>query len=206
MIAYWDYEQRSEDWYNIRRGLVTASRASEVISKGTGRARYMRELAADVMTGESAHWFSTSAMQWGIDTEPQARSFYELETGYDVIETGFCTNTAFPGCGVSPDGLIGIDGLVEFKCPNTTTHIEYLLAGKLPAKYRAQVQMQMMVTERAWCDFVSFDPRVIKGQQMMIVSVARDDEYIEKLSAAISEFTDSLAAMLAKLGANGDTE
>ena len=137
MITFWDFVQQSEDWHAARLGRITASKVHEVQSKGVGRARYMRELAAEIITGQRSDYYQNAAMQWGTETEPQARAYYSMLTGADVAETGFCTNSEYPGCGVSPDGLLCYDGLVEIKAPNTATHIEYVMAGKLPCQVQA---------------------------------------------------------------------
>jgi len=200
MITIWDYEQGSTDWHRARLGLITASRVADVLSTGTGRARYMRELAAEVLTGGVADSYTNAAMQWGTETEPQARAYYELMTGVDVIETGFVTNSDYPGCGISPDGMIGDDGLLEIKCPNTTTMVEYLLADKAPAKYRHQVQMQLLITQRHWCDFMVFDPRIIHGTCYGLWRVERDAPYMkDKLIPGINKFLGELDDMMRKL-------
>ena len=205
MITFWDYEQGSDDWHAARLGLITASKVSEVLSKGVGRARYMRELAAEIITGQRSDFYTNAAMQWGTETEPQARAYHSMLTGVDIVETGFCTNSEYPGCGVSPDGLLCYDGLVEIKAPNTATHIEYVMAGKLPSRYKPQVQMQMMVTKREWCDFVSFDPRIQTDACIFIKRVERDDKYLqETMIPAINQFRAELAQMLKKLGVENE--
>jgi len=158
-------EQRSEEWFAARLGCVTASRTADVMAKtnsgySASRGNYMAQLITERLTGEKADGFSSSAMQWGTETEPQARNAYEIITGEDVLEDGFVAHPFIKGLGASPDGLVGSDGLVEIKCPNSATHIDTLLSEKVPAKYVTQMQVQMMCCQREWCDFVSFDPRL----------------------------------------------
>jgi predicted phage-related endonuclease len=131
-------------------------------------------------------------MQWGVDQEPIARAEYEVKTGNFVDQIAFVDHKTIPMFGCSPDGLIGEDGLIEIKCPNTATHIDYVMADKVPTKYIPQIQCQLAVTNRKWCDFVSFDPRLPDGLQMLIVRVNRDNEYIEKLQDRVVKFLDEV--------------
>ena len=182
-------EQGSEEWLKIRCGKVTASHFSDVMSKGQGRKTYMLKLAAERATGVVQPSFKNEAMQWGNDQEPFARACYEQVTGNKVEQVGFVEHSDYVG--VSPDGLVGSDGLVEIKCPNPSTHIGYIESGKLPAKYKAQVQGQMWACDRAWCDFVSYDPR--NGDNgYFCVRVERDRKYIGELVAALDKFVDEL--------------
>ena len=157
-------EQRSEEWFAARIGKVTASRVADVIAKtktgySTSRDNYMAQLICERMTGQKGESFTNAAMQWGTDQEPFARAAYELKMGVMVDETGLVDHPTIPMAGASPDGLVGEDGLVEIKCPNTATHIDTLLTQTVPAKYITQMQFQMACTGRQWCDFVSFDPK-----------------------------------------------
>jgi len=158
-------EQGSAEWLSMRLGKVTASRVKDVLSKGRGSApsktaeSYMMELIADVLTGEPKPFFENDAMRWGTETEPQARSMYEVNNNFVTVkEVAFVEHNN--QIGISPDGLVGDDGLLEIKCPNTTTQLKRALSDDYSADYKAQIQMQLWVTERKWCDFVSFDPRL----------------------------------------------
>lgn len=138
--------QRTDEWLSERAGKVTASMISAVMSKlrdgktpGADRKNYMADLVAERLTGVPKQGFTNAAMQHGIDTEPQARAMYELEYGVSVVETGFVPHPTIEGTGASPDGLIGDDGLVEIKCPNTATHIETLRGAKIDRKYLLQM-------------------------------------------------------------------
>jgi putative phage-type endonuclease len=198
--------QGSTAWLAARCGLVTASRVADVIAKtksgwGASRANYMAELIAERLTGQPAERFTNAAMQWGTDTEPQARAAYEFFHDVTVEQVGLVIHPTITNSAASPDGLVGDDGLVELKCPQTATHIDTLLAGKIPAKYITQIQWQMACTGRQWCDFVSFDPRLPGDLSMFCRRVQRDDERIGELGSDILEFLADLGQKLAQLQA-----
>lgn len=185
-------EQRTEQWMQQRCGKATASRFNDIMSKtrngySASRKNYAAEIVIQRLTGEIPESFKSQAMQFGIDYEATARLVYTLETGNDVEETGFWEHEVIPA-GASPDGLIGDSGLIEIKVPNTANHLETLMTEKLPYQYRAQVQGQMWITERNWCDFVSFDPRLPENAQMIVIRVDRDDNYINELEEEIIQF------------------
>ena len=197
-------EQRTEEWFSARMGCVTASRTADVMAKtksgyAASRANYMAELICERLTCERQGGFSSAAMQWGTETEPQARMAYEIITGATVVETGFVLHPEIAGFGASPDGLIGDDGLIEIKCPNTATHIDTLLADKVPTKYIIQMHVQMLCTGRAWCDFVSFDPRLPIDLHMFIKRVERDNKLAEEIVTEVQSFLADMEAKIAKL-------
>ena len=186
-------EQHTPEWYAARLGKVTASRVADVIAKtttgySTSRANYMAQLVCERMTATQAESFNNSAMQWGTDQEPVARAAYEAAMDVLVDETGFVIHPTIAEAGASPDGLIGLFGLIEIKCPMTATHIETLLSEKVPAKYNTQMQWQMACTGRKWCDFVSFDPRMPDNLQIFVSRVNRDDTYIKMLETEVKTF------------------
>ena len=199
-----EIEQRTEEWFAARLGKVTASRVVDVMAKtktgySASRDNYMAQLVVERITGEKAESFTNAAMQWGTDQEPFARAAYEAATGVLVDELGFVPHPTIEGAGASPDGLVGDDGLVEIKCPNTATQIETLLTGAIPSKYVAQMQFQMACTGRAWCDFVSFDPRMPAKAQMFVKRLNRDDEYIANMEGEIQKFLAELDAKVQQL-------
>jgi putative phage-type endonuclease len=187
-------EQGSEAWMQLRSGKVTASKVSDVMSAITtaGYRNYLADLVVERLTGNKTESFTNSAMQWGVDQEPLARAEYEVKTGNFVDQIAFVDHPTIVNFGCSPDGLVGEDGLIEIKCPNTATHIDYVMQDKVPTKYVPQIQCQLAVTGRKWCDFVSFDPRLPDGLQMLIVRLERDDEYIEKLEDRVIKFLDEV--------------
>lgn len=197
-------EQRSIEWHEIRLGKVTASRVADVVAQtktgwGASRANYAAELVAERLTGKAADRFSSAAMQWGTDTEPQARSAYSFFCDQAVLEVGFVEHPTITMAGASPDGLVGDDGLVEIKCPNTATHIATLLGSPIDDKYNKQMQWQMACTGRKWCDFASFDPRLPVEMQLHVTRVARDDEFIADLEAKVKDFLSEIAITVGQL-------
>lgn len=197
-------EQRSDEWFQARCGKVTASKVADVIAKtksgySASRANYMAQLIAERLTGQPADSYCNAAMQWGIDTEPFARAAYEFYRDSEVTEVGFIIHPEIDQSGASPDGLVADDGLVEIKCPNTATHIDTLLSGKVPRKYITQMQWQMACTGREWCDFVSFDPRMPEDMRLFVHNLPRDDKYISGLGEEISMFLDELETKIQKL-------
>jgi len=195
--------QGSQAWLQARCGVVTASRFNDVMSKiksgeAATRYNYKAEIIAERLTGLPTTSFTNAAMQWGTDHEDEARKVYEAITGYFVEQTGLVMHSTLKA-GASPDGLIDEKGLVEIKCPNTATHIQTLLAGEMPKKHYAQVQGQLWITGRAWCDFVSYDPRLDDKNAIFITRVERDDEYIQLLEDNIMDFLEEVDELIEQL-------
>jgi len=186
-------EQRTNEWFAARLGCVTASRTADVMAKtksgyAASRANYMAQLITERLTQTAPEGFSSAAMQWGTETEPQARLAYEMMTGANVVEDGFVLHPTIEGFGASPDGLVGDDGLIEIKCPNSATHIDTLLSEKVPAKYVTQMQVQMLCTGRQWCDFVSFDPRLPGDMNYWCRRVEADPERQAEIETEVQKF------------------
>lgn len=197
-------EQGSSEWLELRLGKVTASKFKDVMTNGRGNKpsatakSYMIKLVAEILRGEPMPFFESDAMKWGTETESQARAMYELKNDVEVKEVAFVQLNDFVG--VSPDGLVGDDGLLEIKCPNTETQIKRFLDDVgLPSDYEAQVQGQLWVTGREWCDFVSFDPRIDVEASYIQTRVYRDEEYISKLEEKVSIFVEEMKLMINKL-------
>jgi putative phage-type endonuclease len=200
-------EQRTEEWFAARLGKVTASRVADIIAKtksgySTSRANYMAELVCERLTGSKGDSYQNAAMAWGTNTEPMARAAYESRTGELVEEIGFVLHATIQNAGCSPDGFVGEDGLVEIKCPNTSTHIDTLLSKTAPTKYMAQMQWQMACTDRKWCDFVSFDPRMPEHMQFFCIRVVRDLDMITELEREVEKFLFDLETKISQLTAN----
>ncbi len=196
-------EQRTDEWYKARLGKVTASRVADVLAKiktgeAAARKNYKIELVMQRITNQPGESFTNAAMEWGTATEPQARMAYEAHTGSFVEEVGFIDHPTIEWFGCSPDGVIG-EGLIEIKCPNTTTHIETVIDEKAPSKYIPQMQCQMAVTGKQFCDFVSFDPRVPEELQLFVVRVDRDQEYIDQMEVEVKQFLSEVEDMVTKL-------
>jgi putative phage-type endonuclease len=190
-------EQGTPEWLAERCGKVTASRVADVIARtksgwGASRANYMADLIAERLTGAKSEGYVNAAMQHGVDTEPQARDAYSFYAGVDVVQVGFIAHPTIEMTGASPDGLVGEDGLVEIKCPNTAGHIETLLTGVIAEKYITQMTWQMACTGRKWCDFVSYDPRLPEEMRIYMRRVERDDKLVESLEKDVRQFLAEL--------------
>ena len=178
-----DIEQGSDDWLALRRGVITASTMSRLItatgvpaSNDTSRAQLL-QLLAERITGESEASFYNDDMARGHLLEPLARDIYSAHY-HPVVECGFVT-AQFDGTtiGYSPDGLVGDDGLIEIKSPRQKNHLKTVLASEVPAEHMPQVQAGLAVTGRAWCDFISYAP----GLPLFVYRSRRDEGVIAQL-------------------------
>lgn len=196
-------EQRTEEWFQARLGKVTASRLSDVAMKKTtaGYQNYKAQLIAERLTGTPPESFTSAAMQWGTDQEPNARSAYCFLYGVNVDEVGFIDHPSIEWSGASPDGLVGDDGMLEIKCPNTATHIATLEGGNVKSQYKLQMQWQMACAGRKWCDFASYDPRLPVEMQLHVTRIERDDELIAELEEKTVAFLAEVAASVENLTA-----
>lgn len=205
-------EQRTEEWFKARLGKLTASTIADATAKtksgyGASRSTLMGDLCCQRMTGMVIDRFVNAAMQHGTDTEPVARPSYEFERGVTVVEVGFIEHPTIPNAGASPDGLVGDHGLVEIKCPaNTSNHIQTLLTQEVPERYIKQMQFQLAVTGRTWCDFYSFDPRMPPELQGFVKRIERDDVMIAELEKEARLFLAELDDMVSKLRTLGKME
>jgi len=196
--------QQTAEWRKERAGCATASCFDRVMAKlkvgeATTRAKYRLQLATERLTGNPVEGYVNAAMQWGIATQPEATMAYEALRGVLVEEVGFVSHPSIQDCGASPDGLVGDDGMVEIKCPESTTHLTSMEAGGLPSEHVAQVQGQMAVCGRKWVDFVSYDPRFPPGLQLFVVRVPRDDGYIAELEKEVRVFLAGVDATVERL-------
>ena len=196
-------EQRSDAWFAARLGKVTASKVADVIAKtrtgySSSRDNYMAQLICERLTGQQGESFTNSAMQWGVDTEPLARSAYESQNEL-VEEVGFIPHPRIEMSGASPDGYVGLFGMLEIKCPNTATHLDTLLTQSVPTKYITQMQWQMACAQRQWCDYVSYDPRLPQDLQLFVKRVEFDSEYVAMLEEEVTKFLSELDDKLTKL-------
>lgn len=197
-------EQRSPEWYASRAGKATASRIADVIAKtksgySTSRANYAAQLVCERLTGVVEESYNNAAMQWGTEKEPEARRLYEFMRDVTADEVALVDHPHIAMSAASPDGLINDDGLIEIKCPNTATHIEYLLSKEVPSKYKPQMAWQMACTGRQWCDFVSYDPRLPANLQLFVVRYERDERYIAELEAEVKAFLAEVSETVKRL-------
>jgi putative phage-type endonuclease len=193
-------EQRTPEWFEARAGRLTGSVAADVLAKGrgsdeaVGRRDLRLRLAIERLTGQPQEdAFANDATRWGVEHEAEAIAAYEARTGEIAMSVGFVAhNDMLAGC--SPDGVIGdFAGLVSIKCPyKTAIHIGYLRDGRIPPAYLPQTLMELWITGAAWCDFVSYDPRLPAGLQTFLYRYERDE-------AAIAEFARKAEAFLAEV-------
>ena len=186
-------EQGTPEWQALRTGFLTASRTADMLAtiktgESASRRNLRAELVVERLTNSKTEGFTSSAMQWGIDNEPLARMAYEVKTNSFVDKVAFVRHQTIEWFGCSPDGLVDDDGMVEFKCPNSATHLEYLESREVPKNYYTQMQTQLSVTGRKWNDFCSFDPRFPDGLHLLIIRVNRDEEFIAKLESETIKF------------------
>lgn len=197
-------EQNTPEWFEARLGKVTASRVADIMRKGKGgavsmsRLRYMGELVAERLTGQPTASFKSADMEWGSQTEELARDAYAFYRDATLIEEAFVPHPTVGMSGATPDRLVGADGLLEIKCPATHTHIETILGSPIDPDYITQMQWQMACTRRAWCDFVSFDPRLPESMRLFVQRVSRDP-------ARIAELEDAVVAFLGELSGKVDS-
>lgn len=190
--------QGSHEWFEVRLGKVTASRVADVIARtksgyGASRKNYHADLVLERLTGAATESFTSSAMQWGTDNEPDARSAYQFEKNIRVEQVGFVNHPSIAMTGASPDGLVGENGLLEIKCPNSATHLETIKSEKIPARYATQMMWQMACTQRIWCDFVSYDPRFPDEMKIFIKRLERDDQVIAELENEVLKFLQDVS-------------
>lgn len=196
MITIHDVAQRSPEWLALRLGRFTASCAAELMSKEDSAAYLglVQDVAWERLTGQRAgDVYVNAAMQYGIDVEPEARLWYEMDTGVSVREVGFVTNDAIESVGVSPDGVAD-DRLLEIKCPQPRQHLETMATKKVPARYRWQLQMQLWVCEKDRVDFLSYR-RETGG---IIIPVYRDEKSIDAMKNRVTIATELATELVIK--------
>ena len=183
-------EQGSDEWFAARLGKVTASKFKVAMGKsGKTRDRYKYGLIEEIRKGKRRESYKSESMEFGTETEPSARDYYSKVFGCEVNQVGFIEFNDH--IGVSPDGLIGDDGLLEIKCPITPTHIKYIDKDALPAEYKEQVYGQLWVTGRQWCDIISYDP-TWKDQILWRLRVERDEKKIADVEVKVNKFVKEM--------------
>jgi putative phage-type endonuclease len=201
--------QRSPEWFAARCGSLGASQLADAVAKtksgwGASRANLRATLVVERLTGRQEEGFIRSAaMQWGVDKEDDARTAYSFVTGHHVTEVGLYKHPTIIGSHASPDGLVGDDGCIEIKCPNSAAHIEVLKTKQIAHKYILQMQWQMACADRQWCDFVSFDPRMPDHLMLYIARIQRDNDMLAILEPEVTAFlaeVDQDVKALSKLG------
>jgi len=195
-------EQRTEEWFQARLGKVTASRVADVLAKiksgeSASRRNYKIQLVSERLTGEKQETYINQAMQDGIDREFYARERYVQQFG-EVEEVGFVKHPTLEA-GASPDGMVGEDGILEIKCPMGSTHTETLMTQDVPSRYVPQIQFQLLVTGRKWCDFVSYNPMFPEHLQVFVKRVEADPVYQKELESEVKQFLSEVDNVINKL-------
>ncbi len=198
-------QQGTDEWRQARAGKITASRIVDMLAKpkvaGEGmRANYAADLVCERLTGKAMpEGFKSDAMSRGTEVEPLARSAYEWVTDSEVKEVGFVIHPRLEFSGCSPDGLVGLDGLVQIKCPLPAEHLRTLMGKEINRAYILQMQWEMACTRREWCDFVSFHPNWPANLQLHVIRVHRNDDTIAEIELAARLFDNEINATVEKL-------
>jgi hypothetical protein len=197
-----DVVQGSWEWFEARRGIPTASRFSAILARGKGGAEskmrytYMKQLAGEIMTGEPMETYTNEKMERGKKHEPDLRARYAFERDVDVQQVGFLRmNPDLCATGCSPDGLIGDDGMVEFKSAEPPILIDILRSDPEAMNHMPQIQGGLWISGRKWCDLVIGWPKM----PLSITRINRSDTYIGPLSVAVKTFNTELAALVKEL-------
>ena len=185
-------QQQTNEWFTARSGKFTASRFADLLTKPRTKGEVSKtrqscilDVVTERLTGKYEESFSSDDMRNGHIYEPLARNAYEVSTGNFVTEVGFIQHKNGLLCGASPDGLIGLDGGIEAKCPKAKTHMGYLLLTEAPKIYTPQIQGGLWITEREWWDFISFNPNFPPQYQLKIIRVYRDEELIKTIETEV---------------------
>ena len=186
-------DQNTPEWHEARRGIVTASRFKDVMAKGQGKTRtaYLYTLAGEILTGECTEGFTNKHTERGHEYEDDARRQYAFEHDVDPLQIGFIRRGRV-GC--SPDGLVGDDGMHEVKSKLPHLQIDVLERDRVPPEHIAQIQGQIWIADREWCDFISYWPKL----PLFVKRVHRDDEYIKGLSEEVERFLSDLDSLVNK--------
>jgi putative phage-type endonuclease len=219
MPAIEGVEQNSVEWLVARIGCATASRVKDIVGRKQPTAAqkkagepgdyrqahydYMMELVAERLSGRAVDHYVSPAMEFGIETEPLAVAAYEVETGNAADPGGIWLHPTINWFAASPDRVLGEYGILEAKCPNTTTHLEYLCDGVVPLDYQPQILAQLSCSERKWADFVSFDPRLPSDLQLFVRRYERNDEHVRIMEEEVIKFLAEVDAKVAQIKKSG---
>jgi hypothetical protein len=186
-----NHEQGTEDWFNARLGVPSASNYAKLITAtgnpSTSADGYINQLIAERMTGERAEIYTNAHMERGTALEPEARAYYEFMRDMEAQEVGFCLHDEVK-TGCSPDALVG-DGGLEIKCPSSAVHVSYLRENRLPPAYKQQVMGCMWITGAEWWDFLSYHP----AMPSLLIQVKREQKYIDALAVEVTKAAAAIA-------------
>lgn len=196
--------QRSEEWLQARCGSLGASALHEALAKtksgwGASRANCMARLVVERITGQPVETYQNAAMQHGIEYEAEARAAYSFRADADVQEVGLIRHPTIAGTHASPDGLIGLVGVLEIKAPQPAAHLATLLGEPVPEKYVLQMQWQMRCSGRGWCDYVSYSPAFPESMRLFVHRFKFDAPLVAGLEKDVAEFLAEVDAKVAAL-------
>jgi putative phage-type endonuclease len=200
-------EQGSAQWLAVRSGRITASRICDVMAvlkrggESADRRNYRMALVAERLTGQSEQHYVSPEMLWGTEQEQFARTAYELQNEVMTDQVGFVLHPTLDYSGASPDSLVGDLGGLELKCPKTTTHLAYMMAGQVPEEYQHQMQWNMACADREWWDFASYDPRLPEGLRLFKARLPRDEGHIAEITEEVIRLNSEVEEILRRLGA-----
>lgn len=199
-----DCVQGSAEWHQARAGRVTASRVADIMRKGKSgpskmRETYKGELVAERLSGVQEEGFKSGPMMRGNEVEPKARETYAFMFGAKVQQVGLVIHPTIEMAAASTDSLVGDDGLLEVKCPNSATHIQTLLGEPIDPDYIKQIQWGLACTGRKWCDYVSFDDRLPPEMQLHRIRVERDNNEILAMEIAVRAFLKEVDELVEEL-------
>ena len=204
-MIYTDLQQRTAEWIQMRCGCVTASRVSDVMAKlkrggePVCKTNYRNDLICERLTGRAAEHYVSMYMDEGMENEPLARAAYEMGLDVEVQQVGLAMHDRIKWFAASPDGLVGDDGLLEIKCPKTTNHIEIVRSHVIPEEYQWQMLAQMSCTDRQWCDFISYDPKLPPGLRLYVKRFDRDEARIAEMEQEVEKFLAEVEAVVTEL-------
>ncbi len=176
--------------------LATVKKKGEEAAK---RRNYRAELISEILTGQATQHYITPEMRWGMEQEKFARAAYETRMNTMVDTPGFVLHATVDRFGATPDAFVGDLGLAQIKCPITSNHIDWILADSIPVEYAPQMLAEMACTGRAWCDFVSFDPRLPSHLQLFVKRYYRNEDHIRQLEQEVVRFNAEIDAVIAQL-------
>ena len=193
-----DYAQGSDEWFEARIGSIGGSSIADVVAGGKGivRSKLMYRLAGEILSGVKYEGYTNPHMERGVEQEAEARDMYSFITGNDVEQIGLIKLTDYKH--ESPDGLVGDDGKIEIKCTIPSVHIETIISDKAPSAYRKQMQWGVYISERKWCDFVSYSP-LVAVKPIWIKRVERDEDLIKELDEGADKFIQEMLEIVKKI-------
>lgn len=203
-MKHYDISQGTDEWFSMRLGIPTASEFGKIITPATQKfskqsSDYADLKIAEIMTGQSEGIVQpTPYMERGKIMEQEASDSYSFINSVTVNRGGFFTDDT-GSFGASPDFLVGEEGTGEIKCLMGKNHVKYLLSKEIPNEFKAQIQGQLYISEREWCDWFIYHPDMAS----VCIRTYRDEAFILNLSIALVKFRESMSNKIEELQKNG---